>query len=392
MALDVLRAGPARMSRAEVRASAPVALTPVDVGRLTGAFDLVTVAQLDVIEQARGRCDRLVARVHTDAQVQRIEGLAPVMPLDERVSLVAALRDRGRRGRGGRRRPVGRTGARARVRLRRRLLVGRRRGAPAPARRPGRCPSCPTSSCAPTATGPGRRVRATCPAGGTCSTSATSGSSSAPAPSATAWSSASSPTRRSCAAKGRPPMVPFAARAAVVAAVGLVDEVVADASSNKLLAWERVGFDVLFKGDDWRGTAKGDRLEAEMARSGSSCATSRTPRTPPAPRSAPSSTPARPRPPVSARVVVGVPTYRRPERPGGPAARCCSPRPTTSGPPGRRAGRRQRPGRLGARRAWRRPRDDRVHYAVQPVPGIAAVRNRDPRRGERTTSAPTWWR
>ena len=63
-------------------------------------------------------------------------------------------------------------------------------------------------------------------------------------------------------------MVPFAQRAAVVAAIGLVDEVVADASSNKLLAWERVGFDVLFKGDDWRGTAKGDRLEAEMAQVG----------------------------------------------------------------------------------------------------------------------------
>jgi glycerol-3-phosphate cytidylyltransferase len=70
------------------------------------------------------------------------------------------------------------------------------------------------------------------------------------------------------AAKGRPPMVPFTERAAVVAAVGIVDEVVADSSSNKLLAWERVGFDVLFKGDDWRGTAKGDRLEAEMAQVG----------------------------------------------------------------------------------------------------------------------------
>ena len=29
--------------------------------------------------------------------------------------------------------------------------------------------------------------------------------------------------------------------------------------------WERVRFDVLFKGDDWRGTPKGDKLEADMA-------------------------------------------------------------------------------------------------------------------------------
>ena len=62
--------------------------------------------------------------------------------------------------------------------------------------------------------------------------------------------------------------MPFAGRAAVVAAVGLVDEVVADTSSDKRLAWERVRFDVLFKGDDWQGTAKGDRLEAEMAEVG----------------------------------------------------------------------------------------------------------------------------
>jgi glycerol-3-phosphate cytidylyltransferase len=70
------------------------------------------------------------------------------------------------------------------------------------------------------------------------------------------------------AAKGRLPVVPFAERAAVVAAFGLVDEVVTDTSSDKRVAWERVGFDVLFKGDDWQGTAKGDRLEAEMAELG----------------------------------------------------------------------------------------------------------------------------
>ena len=45
----------------------------------------------------------------------------------------------------------------------------------------------------------------------------------------------------------------------------MVDEVVVDFSSNKLEVWDRVRFDVLFKGDDWRGTAKGDKLEADMA-------------------------------------------------------------------------------------------------------------------------------
>lgn len=69
-------------------------------------------------------------------------------------------------------------------------------------------------------------------------------------------------------AKGRPPIVPLSERVDVVASLDLVDEVVVDYSTNKLDVWQRVGFDVLFKGDDWRGTAKGDQLEAEMATAG----------------------------------------------------------------------------------------------------------------------------
>lgn len=65
--------------------------------------------------------------------------------------------------------------------------------------------------------------------------------------------------------KGRLPIVPLAERVELVAQLDLVDEVVTDFSSNKLLVWERLHFDVLFKGDDWRGTAKGDRLESDMA-------------------------------------------------------------------------------------------------------------------------------
>jgi glycerol-3-phosphate cytidylyltransferase len=66
-------------------------------------------------------------------------------------------------------------------------------------------------------------------------------------------------------AKGRLPIVPLAERAEVMSHLDLVDEVVTDFSSNKLEVWRRLRFDVLFKGDDWRGTAKGDKLEADMA-------------------------------------------------------------------------------------------------------------------------------
>ena len=36
-------------------------------------------------------------------------------------------------------------------------------------------------------------------------------------------------------------------------------------TGNKLEVFERLPFDVLFKGDAWRGTPKGDKLEADMA-------------------------------------------------------------------------------------------------------------------------------
>ena len=51
----------------------------------------------------------------------------------------------------------------------------------------------------------------------------------------------------------------------IVGAIGIVDEVVVDFSANKLEIWRKHPFDVLFKGDDWRGTAKGNRLEADMS-------------------------------------------------------------------------------------------------------------------------------
>ena len=66
------------------------------------------------------------------------------------------------------------------------------------------------------------------------------------------------------AAKGKHPVVPCQERLEVVASLDLVDEAVIDYSSDKLDAWQRYGFDVLFKGDDWRGTPKGERLERDL--------------------------------------------------------------------------------------------------------------------------------
>lgn len=73
---------------------------------------------------------------------------------------------------------------------------------------------------------------------------------------------------RAAAVKGRQPVIPLDERLEIVSSVGLVDEVVVDDSTDKAQMLDKVTFDVLFKGDDWRDTAKGDQLEASMAAAG----------------------------------------------------------------------------------------------------------------------------
>lgn len=68
--------------------------------------------------------------------------------------------------------------------------------------------------------------------------------------------------------RGERPVMSLAARMAAVDALPWVDLVVEDPSQDKWVIWDRIRFDVIFKGDDWQGMPKGDRLEAAMARVG----------------------------------------------------------------------------------------------------------------------------
>ena len=65
--------------------------------------------------------------------------------------------------------------------------------------------------------------------------------------------------------KGRRPVVPLAERMEIVRNLRFVDQVHAEVVPDKLDTWRAVGFDVIFKGDDWRGTPKGERLERDFA-------------------------------------------------------------------------------------------------------------------------------
>jgi glycerol-3-phosphate cytidylyltransferase len=65
--------------------------------------------------------------------------------------------------------------------------------------------------------------------------------------------------------KGKLPVVPLNERLEVVRSIRYVDDAVEEDVDEKLDMWERLQFNVIIKGDDWRGTAKGNKLERDFA-------------------------------------------------------------------------------------------------------------------------------
>ena len=66
-------------------------------------------------------------------------------------------------------------------------------------------------------------------------------------------------------AKGMLPVVPLPERLEIVRSIRYVDEAFVETVPDKLEIWNQLHFTVFFKGDDWRGTEKGERLEREFA-------------------------------------------------------------------------------------------------------------------------------
>lgn len=68
--------------------------------------------------------------------------------------------------------------------------------------------------------------------------------------------------------KGRRPVVPEHERVAIVASMQFVDDAVLEDRDDKLAMWERLHFDVVFKGSDWEGSAKWTNLEKVLGERG----------------------------------------------------------------------------------------------------------------------------
>lgn len=62
------------------------------VGYLADLFDLLNVRDLDLIAQARAACAHLVLGVLTDDYAEAVHGRRPVVPLEERMTLLRHVR------------------------------------------------------------------------------------------------------------------------------------------------------------------------------------------------------------------------------------------------------------------------------------------------------------
>lgn len=64
--------------------------------------------------------------------------------------------------------------------------------------------------------------------------------------------------------KHKNPVISYEQRKAIVEAIRYVDKVVPQENMDKFAAWERYHFDVIFHGDDWKGSAMYDEIERKL--------------------------------------------------------------------------------------------------------------------------------
>ena len=64
--------------------------------------------------------------------------------------------------------------------------------------------------------------------------------------------------------KHKTPVIPFEERVAIVKAIRYVDEVVPQENMDKVAAWGKLHFDVIFHGDDWKGSDMYNDIEQKL--------------------------------------------------------------------------------------------------------------------------------
>ncbi len=64
--------------------------------------------------------------------------------------------------------------------------------------------------------------------------------------------------------KGKSPIIPFSERMTIVESIQYVDSVVPQVNYDKIEAFNNLKFNVMFVGDDWKGTDKWKQLESDF--------------------------------------------------------------------------------------------------------------------------------
>lgn len=64
--------------------------------------------------------------------------------------------------------------------------------------------------------------------------------------------------------KHKKPVIPFEQRMAIVGSIKYVDKVVPQTNMNKFDAWKDIKYDIMFHGDDWKGTDMYNEYERKL--------------------------------------------------------------------------------------------------------------------------------
>jgi glycerol-3-phosphate cytidylyltransferase len=68
--------------------------------------------------------------------------------------------------------------------------------------------------------------------------------------------------------KGKQSVIPYEERAEIVRNIKWVDFVVKQEDMDKMKMWERLKFDIMFVGNDWKGTEKWNKFEKDFKKVG----------------------------------------------------------------------------------------------------------------------------
>lgn len=68
--------------------------------------------------------------------------------------------------------------------------------------------------------------------------------------------------------KKKKAVIPFTERVKIVESIKYVDKVVPQINMNKMEAWQKYRFNVMFVGDDWKGTEKWNQIEKDFNKIG----------------------------------------------------------------------------------------------------------------------------